>query len=102
MEGSDLGGGERTQVEGRVRRSDLGKKGAIAGGRERSQVEGSDLRWRGAIRGGGERSQVEGRVGTWRRVISDRGERSQRPGLTAGAAALLHSPLPGRGRGSHR
>ena len=39
--------------------------GAVSGGVERSQMEGSGqvevsgLRWRGAISGGGERSQVE-------------------------------------------
>ena len=44
---------------------------------------------------------MEGSDGRWR-VISDGGERSQWPGLTAGAAARLHSPLPGRGLASHR
>ena len=33
---------------------------AVAGGGERSQVEGSGRRWRGAVSGEGERSQVEG------------------------------------------
>ena len=36
---------------------DRRRRGAIAGGGERSEVEGSDRRRRGAIAGGGERSQ---------------------------------------------
>ena len=70
MEGSDLkwrpviaGGGERSQVEG----SDL-RQGALSG--ERSQVDGSDLRLRGAIAGGGERLR-------WRAIIASGGERSR-------------------------
>ena len=39
---------------------DPNMRGAVSGGEERSQVEGSDRRWRGAVSGGGERSQVEG------------------------------------------
>ena len=70
-------------------------EGGFAGGRKRSQVEGSglrwrehslveehDLRWRGAVSGGGERSQVEESDSDlwWRDAVSgggDRGERSQ-------------------------
>ena len=73
------GGRERSQVEG-----------AIAGGNERSRrkvaivggggVEGSDHWWKGAIAGGGERSpersQVEGSGLRWWGVIAGRGERS--------------------------
>ena len=67
--------------------SGLGWRGAIVGGRERSEVHalasgGSGLRWRGAIvgkgarsevhAGGGERSQVEGsnHDHRWRGAVS--------------------------------
>ena len=50
MGGRLAGGEERSQVE----RSDRRWKGSV------DQVEGSGLRWRGAMAGGGERFQVEG------------------------------------------
>ena len=60
--GAIAGGGERSQVEG----SDRRWRGAMAG-KEVSYLEGSGLRWRGAVSGGGENSQVKG-------AVSDEGE----------------------------
>ena len=40
-------------------------KGAVAGGVERSEVEGSDQRRIGVIRGGGQRSEDEGSDQRW-------------------------------------
>ena len=48
MEGAITGGGEQSNVEG----SDFRWRGAIAGRWERLLVEGSDHWWRGAIAGG--------------------------------------------------
>ena len=68
------------------------RRGAIAGGGERSQVEGRERWWRGAVSGGGERSlpstsslrslvegsglRVEGSDRWWRGAVSGGGERS--------------------------
>ena len=76
--------------------SDCWWRGAIAGGGERSLVEGSDRRWkqlqversdrrrRGAIAGGEERSLVERKDCRWRVAFSDRRGRSQEEGVIAG------------------
>ena len=51
--------GERSQVEGSGLRW-RGLRGAVSGGGERSLMEGSGFRRRGTVSGGEERSQVEG------------------------------------------
>ena len=60
-EGSDVGGGELSLVEGgglrmwgviARREEQLLVEGAVSGGGEQSLVEGSGLRWRGADAGG--------------------------------------------------
>jgi hypothetical protein len=50
-DGGFAGGGERSLEDGTYRR-------AMAGGRKRLLVEGSDRRRRGEIAGGGDRSRV--------------------------------------------
>ena len=52
------------------------RRGAIAGGGERSEVEGSDQRWREAIADGGKRSEVEGSDRRWREAIRGKGTRN--------------------------
>ena len=52
-------------------------RGVIAGGEERSLVKGSDRFWRGD---GGERSQVEGSGLRWREAFACGGKRSQMTG----------------------
>ena len=54
--GEIAGGGERSLMEGRGFRW----RRAVSGGGEDSLVEGSGVRWRGAVSGGGEQCQVEG------------------------------------------
>ena len=56
--GAIAGGGERSQVEGSDGRAGIGVGTVSSGGTggERSLVVGCCLRWRGAIAGGGERS----------------------------------------------
>ena len=61
-------------------------RGAISGGRERSLVEGSSLRWRGdhrwkvSISGGGERLLLEGSGLRWRGAVSGGEEQSKEEG----------------------
>ena len=59
------GGGQRSQAEG----SGLRWRGAISGGGERTQVQESGLRRRGAVSGGGERSEVKGSGLRWREAV---------------------------------
>ena len=70
--------------------SDQRWSGAIRGGVERSEVEGSDLRWRGEIAVIGERSK--GSDLRWRRAISGVGKCGQ-AGLVS-ASGRLSQPGP--------
>ena len=45
-------------------------RGAIRGGGERLEMEGSDQRWRGAVIGGGKPQEVEGSYQRWKKAIS--------------------------------
>ena len=63
-------------------------RGVFTGGAERSQVEGSGLRWKGEFSGGGERSLVKGSGLRWRRAIAVGGERSRWRGAIAGGEEL--------------
>ena len=78
-------GGELYQVVGRDHRRRPHWRGAMAGGREKSQVEGSDRWWRGAIAGEEEQSLVEGSGLRWRRAFTRGGERRPERFLVEGS-----------------
>jgi hypothetical protein len=69
-------------------------RGAIAGGGEQSQVEGSNRRLRGAIAGGRERSQLEGSNRRWRVALPSTYDRSPPPTIAPLCSSYDRSPPP--------